>query len=73
MARRRTTTLSSKYQISVPKEVREAQGWKPGQAFSFVPSGDGNVVLVAVPTLGDLRGMFRGASPDGYRDRDDRY
>jgi AbrB family looped-hinge helix DNA binding protein len=69
---KRTTTLSSKYQISIPKEVREAQGWKPGQEFAFVPRG-GGVVLVPVPTIEELFGMARGANPDGYRDRDDRY
>ena len=25
-----TTTLSSKFQITIPKEVREARNWKPG-------------------------------------------
>ncbi len=70
---KRTTTLSSKYQISVPKEVREQQGWKPGQEFAFVPDGKGGVLLVTVPTMKELFGMFRGANPDGYRDRNDRY
>ena len=46
-----TTTLSSKFQISIPKEVRERQGWKPGQKFAFLPRGLTGYVLVAVPTL----------------------
>ena len=68
-----TTTLSSKFQISVPKAVREKQGWKPGQKFAFVPNGKGGVTLVAVPTLEDLIGIAEGANPDSYRDREDRY
>ena len=68
-----TTTLSSKFQISVPKAVRESQGWKPGQEFAFVPTGDGGVILVAVPALEDLIGIAKGANPDDYRDRNDRY
>lgn len=66
------TTLSSKYQISIPKEVREAQGWKPGQKFAFVPSGKG-VVLVPVLSFEELRGIARGANTSDYRDRNDRY
>ena len=67
-----TTTLSSKFQISIPKSVREAKGWKAGQEFAFVPR-DGGIMLVPVPTIDELRGIARGADPTGYRDRDDRY
>ncbi len=72
MRAKRTATLSSKYQISIPKAVREAHDWKPGQEFAFVPKGR-HVVLVPVPTLEDLKGIARDADTDGYRDRDDRY
>lgn len=67
-----TATLSSKFQISIPKAVREKQGWQPGQEFVFLPKG-GGVMLVPVPTLDDLRGIAEGADPTGYRDRQDRY
>lgn len=67
-----TATLSSKFQISIPKAVREAQGWEAGQEFVFIPKGSG-VMLVPVPKVEDLRGIARGANPSGYRDRRDRY
>ena len=67
-----TATLSSKFQISIPKAVREAQGWEAGEEFVFIPKG-GGVLLAPVPTLEDLRGIAEGADPTGYRDRDDRY
>jgi AbrB family looped-hinge helix DNA binding protein len=70
MAGKNVTKLSSKYQISVPKSVRDKQKWKPGQKFAFVPSGSG-VVLVPVPTLEELRGIARGANTDNIRDHDD--
>ena len=73
MISRSGTKLSSKFQISVPKAVRESQGWKAGQEFAFVPDGEGGVSLVPVPTLEELRGMFKGADPSNYRDRNDRY
>jgi AbrB family looped-hinge helix DNA binding protein len=72
MRTKRTATLSSKYQISIPKRVREAHGWKPGQEFAFIPRGK-HVVLVPVPELEDLMGIARGANTDDYRDRNDRY
>ncbi len=67
-----TATLSSKFQISIPKAVREAQGWRAGQEFVFIPKGAG-VLLVAAPTLDELRGIAAGADPTDYRDRRDRY
>jgi AbrB family looped-hinge helix DNA binding protein len=65
-------TLSSKFQISIPKEVREKQGWKPGQKLAFVPRG-GGYELMPVPKLEDLRGFAKGADLTDYRDRYNRY
>ena len=65
-------TLSSKYQISIPKKIREAQNWKPGQKFAFLPQGH-HVLLVPVPKAEDLRGIAKGATITNYRDRKDRY
>jgi AbrB family looped-hinge helix DNA binding protein len=64
-------TLSSKFQISIPKQVREQQDWKAGQKLAFVQQGK-HYVLVPVPTAAELFGIARGANADGYRDRDDR-
>jgi AbrB family looped-hinge helix DNA binding protein len=65
-------TLSSKFQISIPKHVRESQGWQAGQKLAFIPSGKG-YVLVPVPKLEDLLGSCKGADTSDYRDRYDRY
>lgn len=65
-------TLSSKFQISIPKEVRDQQHWSAGQEFVFIPKGKG-VLLIPVPELADLRGMAKGANPSNYRDRKDRF
>ena len=67
-----TTTLSSEFQITIPKEVREAQNWKPGQEFAFIPKGH-HVLLVPVPDAETLRGIAKGATITNYRDRKDRY
>jgi len=67
-----TARLSSKFQISIPKSVRNARHWLAGQEFAFIPKGEG-VLLVPVPKLEDLAGSARGANSDGYRDRADRF
>lgn len=67
-----TATLSSKYQISVPKAIRDDLHWQAGQEFVFIPKGKG-VLLMPVPELEQLAGLAQGASTDGYRDRQDRF
>lgn len=66
-----TATLSSKFQISVPKAVREEQHWEAGQEFVFIPKGKG-VLIMPVPEFEQLSGIAAGASPYNYRDREDR-
>lgn len=64
-------TLSSKFQISIPKAVREQQHWQAGQEFVFIPKGKG-VLVMPVPTLEALAGLAAGADAEDYRDRQDR-
>ncbi len=66
-----TATLSSKFQISIPKAVREAQHWEAGQEFVFIPKGTGMLVM-PLPELKDLAGIATGARNRTYRDRKDR-
>lgn len=65
-------TLSSKFQISIPKSVRDEQRWQAGQEFVFIPKGNG-VLVIPVPEFDDLAGLAKGAKTTGYRDRKDRY
>lgn len=67
-----SATLSLKFQISIPKAVRDEQQWKAGQRFVFVPKGKG-VLIMPVPELRELAGVVAGAKRDGFRDRKDRY
>lgn len=66
-----TATLSSKFQISIPKAIRTQQRWEAGLTFAFIPKGTG-VLLVPVPPREALRGLAKGADATGYRDRADR-
>ena len=65
-------TLSSKFQISIPKAVRDEQHWQAGQEFVFILKGKG-VLLMPVPELEQLAGIAKGAKTHGVRDRKDRY
>ena len=65
-------TLSGKFQISIPKAVREEQRWQAGQEFVFIPKGKG-VLLMPVPELQQLAGIVKGAKTQAIRDRKDRY
>ena len=67
-----TATLSSKYQISIPKAIRDDLHWEAGQEFVFIPKGKG-VLLMPVPDLEQLAGIARGAKIEDYRDRRDRF
>ena len=66
------STLSSKFQISIPKTVRDLNHWQPGQEFAFLPKGRG-VLVMPVVELEDLIGLAKGAETGEYRDREDRF
>jgi AbrB family looped-hinge helix DNA binding protein len=65
-------TLSEKFQLSIPKAIREQLNLRAGQQFIFVTKGD-SIVLVPKRKAEEMRGFMRGASTDDYRDRQDRY
>jgi len=66
-----TAKLSQKFQISVPKAVREEQNWQAGQEFVFIPKGKG-MLLMPVPDFEELRGIGKGADTQDLRDRSGR-
>ncbi|MBI5444537.1 MAG: AbrB/MazE/SpoVT family DNA-binding domain-containing protein [Deltaproteobacteria bacterium] len=66
-----TATLTSKFQLCIPKAIRERLGLKAGQQFVFVTSGE-TIRLVPRRSIEELRGLLRGADPEPVRDRGDR-
>ena len=48
-------TVSSKFQISIPKEVREHLGLRAGQKVAFIAKPEG-FLIVPVPKREDLAG-----------------
>lgn len=65
-------TVSSRYQVVIPKEVREQLNIKPGQKLQVIVLG-GVMHFVPVLSLDELRGIARGADTSKIRDERDRY
>lgn len=54
------TTLTSKGQTTIPKEIRDRLGMKPGDRMSFTLMPDSTVVMrVKSKHLADLAGVLR--------------
>ena len=51
--------VSPKYQVVIPKLVRESLGITPGQRLQVVPYGD-RIELVPVREIGEMRGFLAG-------------
>ena len=68
-----TATLTSKGQLTLPREVREALRVGPGDRLEFVLREDGTyAVLPATRSVQRLRGMIgKPADPVSLRDMDD--
>ena len=64
--------ISPKFQIVIPKEIRERMDLRPGQVLSLIER-DGMVTLVPQRPIAELRGIAKGASYEGYRDETDRF
>lgn len=66
-----TAKVSSRFQIVIPKEAREAAGIQQGQVLGVL-TREGTIVLVPHRPLAEYRGMFPGLDAEGLRDEDDR-
>jgi AbrB family looped-hinge helix DNA binding protein len=63
--------VSTKYQVVIPREVRQAIGLSPGQAVQVLARG-GVITLVPLRPTRELRGFVRGMRPGPIRDKRNR-
>ena len=63
-------TISSKYQVVIPRKVREQFGLKPGQKLLFIPYKN-TLRVVIVPPIEQARGMFKGLDSENLREEAD--
>ena len=64
------TTISTKYQIVIPRDVREQFNLKPGQKVMFIPYRN-SIRLVIVPPIEEARGIFKGLNTKNIREEVD--
>ena len=63
-------TISSKYQVVIPKEVREKFNLKPGQKLAFIPF-KGTLRVVVIPPIEAARGSLKGLDIENIREEED--
>jgi AbrB family looped-hinge helix DNA binding protein len=66
-----TTTISSKFQVVIPKDVREQLHLKSGQKMTIVVKG-GVVTMIPEKPIGSFRGFLTGMDTRNIRDERDR-
>jgi AbrB family looped-hinge helix DNA binding protein len=65
------TVVSTKYQIVIPKEVRDKLALEKGQVLQVVVR-NGVITLVPDRPLAELRGFVKGIDDAELRDKEDR-
>ena len=64
-----TVTVSPKFQVVIPKEIREKIGLEPGQKVQAIGYED-RIELIPVRPIGQMRGFLRGIQTDVAREAD---
>jgi AbrB family looped-hinge helix DNA binding protein len=64
-----TVTLSPKYQVVIPKRIRERLKVKKGQKFQ-VFFFEGRIELIPIKNMKEMRGFLEGIDTEIIRDED---
>ena len=64
-----TVTISPKFQVVIPKEIRERLGLTPGQKIQAIVYGD-RIELIPVRAAAELRGFLKGIDTRVDRESD---
>jgi AbrB family looped-hinge helix DNA binding protein len=64
-----SVTVSTKYQVVIPKKVRDELGIRPGQKVHVVPY-QGRIELIPIENIGEGRGFLEGIDTRIERDPD---
>jgi AbrB family looped-hinge helix DNA binding protein len=64
-----SVTVSPKYQVVIPKSIREALHLRPGQKMRIVEY-EGRIELIPERDIKELRGFLKGINTDFERDED---
>ena len=64
-----TVTVSPKYQVVIPKRIREAMGLRPGQKLKVIEY-DGRIELIPDRDIAELKGFLKGINTEFVREGD---
>ena len=64
-----TVTISPKFQIVIPKAIRDLLRLRPGQKVQAIPYED-SIELIPVRRIREMRGFLRGIDTTVERERD---
>jgi AbrB family looped-hinge helix DNA binding protein len=64
-----TVTLSPKFQVVIPQRIRESLRLKAGQKMQMI-NFEGQVVMVPLRAIKDMRGAFKGMNTNFEREPD---
>ena len=64
-----TVTVSPKYQVVIPKEIREAMRLRPGQKLKIIEY-EGRIELIPDRDISELKGFLKGINTDFIREDD---
>lgn len=62
-------TISSRFQVVIPKDVREKLGLKPGQQVDAIPF-QGRIALIPLEPITSMRGFLKGLDTTVPREDD---
>ena len=64
-----TVTVSSKYQVVIPKQIRDTIGLQVGTTLEVISYGN-RIELVPIHPMKELKGIFRGIDTEILRESD---
>ena len=67
-----TVTLSTKYQLVIPRDIRNRLELSPGTKLTVIEKG-GILYLVPERPIEEMQGIARGTRRKGLRDKKDRH
>lgn len=66
-----TVTLSPKFQVVIPRRVRERMHLRPGEKFQVIGFKD-RIELIPLRPMSEMRGFLKGLDPGFIREKEDR-
>ena len=66
-----TVTLSPKFQVVIPKKIRERMGLRPGEKLQVI-SLDNRIEIIPIRPMSEMKGFLKGLDPTFHREGEDR-